>query len=290
MDPNSPATPPTPEPTPAPTPTPEQASPQQPLPAQPLPPTPQDPQQPQQPQLPPKKPNKGIIFAIVGGALLIILLIIGIVMAVNAMNKEDGTDSNRTSDSSKTEDTDKDKETTTEPSASAITAKAPIDLRISCIGGSTTNAGAFAKPYRYVVYENNNPGTAEREVEKWDMYAVGSNDQSISVDDRSDPSELNVVVCLDRDDSTAVKTMSCELNRSASMQPTDSTVADYYSVKYKMTLYNAQSGEKVKELAAINGPATECPSGKYYSPESPNIYGDPDDTELNERLEEFDRL
>lgn len=275
MDPNSPAPIQTPEQQ-LPTPTP---APQQPL-------TPA-PQQPVPNGQPPKKLGKGAIFAIIGGALFVILLIIGIVIAVNAMTKENSTDSNRTNDSAKTDDTDD--ETITDPSANAITAKALIELRVSCVGGSTTNAGAFAKPYRYVAYENNNYGTAEREVEKWDMYAVGSNDESITVDDRSAPSELNVVVCLSRDDSTAVKTMSCELLRPSGVEQGASTVADYHSVKYKVTLYEAQSGKKIKELAAINGPATECPAVKYYNPESPDIYGDPDGTELNARLETFEQ-
>ncbi|MGH7218002.1 MAG: hypothetical protein ACREGE_00950 [Candidatus Microsaccharimonas sp.] len=262
MDPQSPAPTPTPAPEqPAPTPAPQGQS--------------------------PKKLSKGALFSIIGGVLFAILLIITIVVTVQTMSGDDTAKSNNRGESSKTATTDKE---TTEPNpeVSGITAKALVELRAACVGGSVENAGALTKPYKYVVYENNNSQSAEKETWKWDMYAVGANDESIPLDFKSAPSELNVVVCLDRDDSTAVKTMTCELQRGAYMEASESTVADYFAVKYKMTLYEAQSGKKLKELAAINGPATECPAG-FYNKESPNIYGDPDASELDARLKSFEQ-
>lgn len=246
---------------------------------------------------PPKKLGTGAIIAIAGGAVFLILLIIGIVVAVSAMTAKDKTDTSRNDDSSKT-DTPKDEDST----ASAITAKTLVDLRAVCIGDSVQNAAPLAKPYRYVIYENNNIYSHNPELRKqsldqpfkdeyaWDMFGVATNDESVSLSNKSDPSELNVVVCLDRDDSTAVKTMTCaaQLSPSQRREGAPSTI-DFHSVKYKVSLYEAQTGKKIKDLAAINGPATECPSIVYYTPGSPGIYGDPDTTKLNAALEAFEK-
>lgn len=289
MDPNSPG----------PAPTPEQPTPEAPQRLQQAPQVPQQapqplqneqqpigaPQQPVPNGQPPKKMSKGVIFAIIGGILFIILLIVGII-AFNAMTGKDTADSNNRNDSSKQDTTDKED---TPATKEAITAKALVDLRTACVGGSAVNAAAFTKPYSYVIFENNNYGDGEKEEYKWDMAALASNDENSSLNEKSDPSELNVVVCLDRDDTTAVKTMTCELRPSAGMEEGASTVADYHSVEYKVALYEARSGMKIKELAPINGPATECPAVKYYNQDSPAIYGDPDLTELDAELKAFEQ-
>jgi len=236
---------------------------------------------------PPKKLSKGALISIIGGILFVILFIVTIAVTAQTMSNNDTAKSDTRDGSSKTDSTDKEA-TDSNPEFSGITAKALIELRAACVGGSVENAGALTKPYRFVAYENNNSQSAEKETWKWDMYAVGASDESIPLDFKSEPSELNVVVCLDRDDSTAVKTMTCELQRGAGMEASDSTVADYFEVMYKITLYEAQSGKKIKEVAPINGPATECP-GTFYNKESPNIYGNPDITELNARLETFEQ-
>lgn len=244
---------------------------------------------------PPKKLGTGAIIAIAGGAVFLVLLIIGIVVAVSAMTAKDNTDTRRNDDSSKADDATKEDTPTRKP----VTAKMLVELQTVCVGGSVTNTKAFTKPYRYVVFYNNNSRNDSQAVREqmaftdlkydWFMFTAATNDTSIELTDRSDPSEFNVVTCLDRDESTAVKTMTCELLRSPGMKRDASTVADYHSVKYKVKLYEAQSGKKIKELAPINGPATECPRDTYYTPENPDIYGDPDITELETRLEEFDK-
>jgi len=264
----------------SPTPAPEQA------------PTPQPPTSTPQPNpggQPPKKSNKALILAVVGGVLFLLLIGVGIAIASNMLSKN-STDTKRDDESSKVDTTTDTEEETPNPEAHSITAKALVELRAACVGGSVENAGALTKPYTYVVYENNNSQSAEKEDWKWDMYAVGASDDSIPLDFSSAPSELNVVVCLDRDESTAVKSSTCELERSAGMKSTDSTVADFYSVKYKVKLYEARSGKKMKELAPINGPATECPPLAYYNTEGdPAVYGDPDIDELNARLKAFEK-
>lgn len=292
MDPNSPA----------PAPTPEQPTPQTTQPIQQAPqPTLNDPQ-PQVPAangLPPQKPNKKAIAAIIGGVILAILLVVGIILTTNALNKEKTTDSNKSAESSINEEADETATATAEP----IVAKQLVELRAACVGGSASNAGDYKKPYSYVIYENNNKTSHSQELRDksllqpykeeygWDLYAVGTNDETVAqtLSSKSDPSELNVVVCLSRDDSTAVKTMTCELNRSAEMEQDASTVANYNSVQYKVTLYEAQTGKKIKDLAPINGPATECPTTAYYTPESPDIYGDPDAEELDAALNAFEK-
>ena len=296
MDPNSPA------PAPTPTPTPEQPVPQTPQPTQQAPQlaTNEQPQQTPTPGgQPPKKPNNKVVFAIVGGILLVVLLVVGIILAVSAMNTETSTSSNTDTTTSVNEDANKDDEVA---KAEPIVAKQLIEMRTACVSGSVSNAGAYKKPYTYVIYENNNKTSHNKELQEkslvqpykeeygWDMYALSTNDEALAqtLSTNSEPSELNVVVCLDRDDSTAVKTMTCELNRTAGMEDGASTVANFNSVKYKVTLYEAQSGNKITELTPVNGPATECPTNAFYTPESPDIYGDPDPTEIDAALKAFE--
>ncbi len=306
MDPNSPesapAPTPTPTPTPAPTPLPEQPAPQVPQPIQQAPQfvTTEQPQTPTPGGQPPKKPNNKVILAVVGGILFAVLLVVGIILAVSAMNSEKSTSSSTDINTSSTEEANKDDEVA---KAEPIVTKQLVEMRAACVGGSVSNAGAYKKPYSYVIYENNNKTSHNKELQEkslvqpykeeygWDIYAVATNDEAVAetLNTKSDPSELNVVVCLDRDDSTAVKTMTCELNRTADMEDGASTVATYNSVKYKVSLYEAQTGNKITELTPVNGPATECPAVAYYTPESPDIYGDPDPTELDTALNAFEK-
>lgn len=251
MDSNSPAPVPTPEPTPTP------------VAPQPTPtPTPGS--------QPPKKLGTGAILAIVGGALLVILLIAGIVFATTMMGKDNA--NKKSDDSSKTDDTKKDESALRE--ANATTAESMSDLAAVCKNGSIKNAAAFAKPYKFAVFDNN---TARG---SWSNFSLSYNNESAVK--YSDFAQANVIVCLDRDDSTAVKSTTCDFKTG------DETVSvDFYAVKYKTTLYEAQSGKKIKELATVNGPASKCPSFVSYDKNNPKIYGDADKAELEANLAAF---
>lgn len=263
--------------------------PQSPAPEQPTPASSPEPTPTPAPQgQPPKRLSKGVLISIIGGILFAILLIITIVVTVRTMSGDDTSNSDTRNDSSsKTNSTDEEN-IETNPKATSITAKTLVELREACVGGSVENAAVLTKPYMYVVYENNNDGISEKEAYKWDMYAFGANDESIPVNENN-PSEFNVVVCLDRDDSTAEKIGVCKVQAAADAKPSDPTVVDFLSVQYKVAFYEAQSGKLIDKVEPINGPATACPSTAYYNRDSPNLYGDPDMTELNARLQAFEQ-
>lgn len=251
MDPNSPAPAPTPEQTPTPS--------NGPVPVTP-PPTPGS--------QPPKKLSTGAIAGIVGGAVFIILLIIGGIVLATTMNKDDNKSNDNKTDSSKTEDEGALR------SANAVTADSMSDLAAVCKNGSVKNAAAYEKPYKFAIFDNNSARGS------WSSFTSSYDNESIVK--YADFAQANVITCLDRDDSTAVKSLSCDFKTGG-----ETTSVDFYAVKYKVTLYEAQSGKKVKELAAINGPATKCPSFVTYDKSNPKIYGEADKAELDTVLAAF---
>lgn len=267
MDPNSPA----PTPTPEQTPTPVASAPVQ-------TPAPQPVQQatdvgtgPATGGQPPKKLGTGAILGIVGGVLFVILLVVGIFVVANMLGKGN-TDKAATNDSSKTNDTKKDDSTLRE--ANAVTAESMSDLGTVCQNGSVKNAAAFAKPYKFAVFDNNSVRGS------WSNFSLSYNNESAVK--YSDFAQANVIVCLDRDDSTAVKSTTCDFKTGG-----EAVTVDFYAVKYKTTLYEAQTGKKIKELAAVNGPASKCPSFVSYDKTNPKIYGDADKAELEANLAAF---
>ncbi len=252
MDPNSPAPAPTPEQTPTPV-----------QPPAPVTPTPGG--------QPPKKLSTGAIAGIVGGVIFIILLIVGGIVLANTMNKGDSKSNN--SDSSKNED-GKTQDESALRSANAVTADSMSDLGAVCKNGSVKNAAAYEKPYKFALFDNNSARGS------WSNFSVSyKNEQVVKY---ADFAQANVIVCLDRDDSTAVKSTTCDFKSGG-----ETTTVDFYAVKYKTTLYEAQSGKKIKELAAVNGPAGTCPSFVTYDKSNPKIYGDADKTELEANLAAF---
>jgi hypothetical protein len=228
--------------------------------------------------------SKKAIVGIIAGAILILLFIVAIVTAINdSANSNDDT-SSKQDDTSKVDTPKQDTTTDVKP----ITATVPLNFRAVCVGGSIENAAEYAKPYRLAVFENNRALAQDhllsvRDHTKWELLGVSSVNENTPEERGSKYTELTTVLCLDRDDSTAVKATTCDFKFEGK------TISiDYYSVKYKATLYEARTGDKITELEAINGTATTCPAGASFDQDDPKFYADPDLAELNERVAPFE--
>lgn len=151
--------------------------------------------------------------------------------------------------------------------ANAITAEWSTEFDVVCKDGSVSNAGAYAKPYKFAAfYQGMQDG-------KWSQVA----------DQRSeDPTEINVVACLARKSSTEVKSGQCE--STAWDKP---VTIDHYAVDYDIELREAQTGKYIGNLGTVNGPAGDCPSVAFFDWVPDKLYGEPDGEAVAAKLAGF---
>jgi hypothetical protein len=233
-------------------------------------PTPPSVTPPSAPQQPPKKNKTAIITAAVVAVIVIAAIVVGVVLAIN--NKGDDTPDNNGSNnnSQKNDDNAKKDSDDAKREANAITADSSSDLDAVCDTGSITNAAAFEKPYKIAAFTKSAGRTSWSSATlKYDAPYRADYDEFASV---------NVVVCLEEDESAQVKTTTCEYK---------DTALDYYATKYTATAYEAKTGKSIKELGTVNGPATKCPMFASYNKNDPKIIASPDDGALDALLSEF---
>jgi hypothetical protein len=220
-------------------------------------PTPPSVTPPSAPQQPPKKNKTAIITAAVVAVIVIAAIVVGVVLAINNNSQKNDDNAKKDSDDAKRE-------------ANAITADSSSDLDAVCDTGSITNAAAFEKPYKIAAFTKSAGRTSWSSATlKYDAPYRADYDEFASV---------NVVVCLEEDESAQVKTTTCEYK---------DTALDYYATKYTATAYEAKTGKSIKELGTVNGPATKCPMFASYNKNDPKIIASPDDGALDALLSEF---
>lgn len=151
--------------------------------------------------------------------------------------------------------------------ANAITAEWSTEFDVVCKDGSVSNAGAYAKPYKFAAfYQGMQDGS-------W--YGVA--------DQRSETlSEINVAACLARKSGTEVKSGQCE--STAWDKP---VTIDHYAVEYDIELREARTGKYIGNLGTVNGPAGDCPSVAFFDWVPDKLYGEPDGEAVAAKLAGF---
>lgn len=266
--------------------------PQAPRPPQPPTGPPQPPTGPQQPPTGPQQPNPygapqpsgnkktGLIIGIIIAAVLLIGG--GVTALVITLNNKDSKSSSQSSsksdDSSKKKDDSKSDSADNDDklrSANATTAKYLTEFDAVCSTGSISNAADYTKPYKIVAFY----GSPTRD-DNWSQVSLPYKATYKADYDKFETT--NVVACLTPDKASAVKSKTCDFKSGS-----DNVSIDYYAVKYNVSLYEAKSGKKIKDLGTVNGPADTCPTFATYSKSDPKIYAKPDTASLDGLLAGF---
>lgn len=139
------------------------------------------------------------------------------------------------------------------------TAATVSDLDAVCKGGSITNAGAFTAPYRIAAFVKHGDDIGQEgfvfSSTSWDglnaggVYEAGPSGHGEQTSE-SDPGKVNAVACLTEIKQERSKKQTCSFQNSR---------ADYYSTRYRVTLHEAKSGRKVRDLGEVSGSADTCP-------------------------------
>lgn len=212
------------------------------------------------------KRNVGLIVGIIIAAMLVIGGIVAAIVVTSNSSKSD----NQTSSDERTEDDGKDDI----KSVNAKTASSIGQFSAVCENGSITNAADFAEPYRVVAFSQPSIKSS------WASVNL-SYDADYRVDTKAF-TEANTVACLEEKDGTAVKSQTCEFTTRG-----EKVSVDYYAVEYNLTIYEAKTGKKVKDLGTINGPALKCPSFVTYDRSDPKIHANPDADAVDAAIASF---
>lgn len=265
---------------------------QQPQPAQaPQPPQPPQPPQGPQPPMGPQQPNPygapqpsgGKKTGLIVGIIIAAVLLIGggvtalVITLNNKDNKSSSQSSSNSSDSSKKDDSSSNSTADDEKvrAANATTAKYVTDFNKVCETASISNAADYAKPYKIAAFYDSVTGS-----DYWTQVSLPYDANYKADYDKFETT--NVVACLSPDKTSAVKSKTCDFKSGS-----DTVSIDYYALKYNVSLYEAKSGKKIKDLGTVNGPADTCPSFVSYNKSDPKVYAKPDAQALGDLLATF---
>lgn len=223
---------------------------------------------------PPKK-STGLIIGIIAGAVLLVAGIVTVLIITLSGDKED-TDKKDDTKTSQNDDTKKDSNEDDEKKrlANAKTAKSTSDFNVVCETGSVSNAAAAEKPYKIVAFSKADGARS------WSTLSL---DYSADYYTKYDAfAEVGAVACLSEKAGSAVKTKTCDFKTSG-----ENTSLDYYATAYEVTLYEAKSGKKIKDLGTVSAPATTCPSFVSYDKSDPKVIAKPDADAVDALLAAF---
>ncbi len=147
------------------------------------------------------------------------------------------------------------------------------DFDAVCESGSISNAGSFQKPYTVIVFQES---AGIRDWRQMDL----DNARTYSSDD--DLSSINVVACLTRKMGTEVKIGTCDYSTARGER-----VADHYRVDWELELREAGTGDVIENLGTVETSTESCPFLVTVDPDSPKVYAEPTDDEVDEKLKEF---
>ena len=83
-------------------------------------------------------------------------------------------------------------------------------------------------------------------------------------------------------DGAQVKTKTCDFKSGD-----DPITVDYYATVYNVTVYEAKSGKKIKDLGTVSAPASTCPMFATYNKNDPKLVASPDTAAVDALIAEF---
>lgn len=218
----------------------------------------------------PKKSRVGLIIGLVVGfifLMIVILVVIGVVAFKGAQKKADDARSDTQGASSQVEED-------TASTANAVTAKYVSDFDAVCDRGSVSNAAEKQKPYKVAAFYKTNATNRD----SWSETTIDYDSPHRS----NEPTEINVVACLEEKSGTAEKIKTCEFTSGG-----EKTEIDFYAVQYDLVFKEAKTGKTIEEAGVVNGPATSCPMFVSYDKSDPKLHAKPDSNAVTAAVAAF---
>ncbi len=217
---------------------------------------------------PPPKKNIQQIISMVFGAVCVIAIGAYLVSSLLPGNDQKAADSKNTASQ---QDSDEKLR-----QANAVTATSLSNLNAPCQVGSVTNAAEFTKPYKVAAFSKT---TSAR---SWTNVSLDSKaDYSVKYNEYE---KVSVVACVKEKEGAAVKSSTCDFKSGDK-----TTSLDYYATKYEVSVYEAKSGKKIKDLGEVSAPApaSRCPIFTMYNKSDPKLIAAPDSNALNALVAAF---
>jgi len=164
--------------------------------------------------------------------------------------------------------------TAEERRANAVTAETNSDFKVVCERGSVSNAAAYRKPYKIVVFKRGS------RADDWSEFTLDYKAKYRA--DAGDTASINVVACMSMKAGSEVKSRSCEYDSGGGQ-----VTVDHYAVEYDVELREANTGASIKNLGTVSGPANDCPVVALFDRDTRKFYGSPDIGALEAKLADF---
>jgi len=163
------------------------------------------------------------------------------------------------------------------PQPRAITAASHRDFGAVCGGFTVKNAAAYTKkPSALVVTFSQSPRTTD----SWSYEDVGYGKTYTKTG--GDFTKINTVACLHEILDTKVFSKSCDYQQDG-----EKVSVRYYSIRYKLSYYEAKTGERIADGGHIEAPAGDCPSFLAYDEQSLAAYAVPENEAIDIAHSEF---
>ena len=146
-----------------------------------------------------------------------------------------------------------------------ITANSYRDFGAVCGGFTVKNAAPFTDRASAVIATfSESPRTDT----SWSFEDVGYGKNYTNTD--GDFTKINTVACLHEIRDTKVLARACTYDRNGAQ-----VTIKYYSVRYKLSYYEAKTGTRIADAGNVEAPAGECPSFIVYDEQTLTAYATP---------------
>jgi len=152
-----------------------------------------------------------------------------------------------------------------------ITAMSHRDFGAVCGGFTIKNAATFTKKSSaLIVTFSQSPRTKD----SWSYEDVGYGKTYTKTE--GDYTEINTVACLHEILDTKVFSKMCDYDQDG-----EKVSVRYYSIRYKLSYYEANTGERIADGGHVDARAGECPSFLAYDDQTLTAYAAPDNEAID---------
>lgn len=146
-----------------------------------------------------------------------------------------------------------------------VTAESYRDFGAVCGGFTVKNAAAFTnKASAIIATFSQSPRTGG----SWSYEDVGYGKSYTATD--GDFTKINTVACLHEIRDTKVLAKTCSYDRNGSQ-----IQVKYYSINYKLSYYQAKTGQRIADGGTLEAKADDCPSFVVYDEATLSAYALP---------------
>lgn len=147
----------------------------------------------------------------------------------------------------------------------AITANSHRDFGAVCGGFTVRNSSAYSgKPSALIVTFSQSPRTKD----SWSYEDVGYGKTYTKTEGNF--TKINTVACLHEILDTKVFSKTCDYKQDG-----ETVAVRYYSIRYKLSYYEAKTGERIADGGHVEAPAGDCPSFVAYDEQTLTAYAAP---------------